>query len=81
MSNPGHYPWATARQDLTLCSSEFEKKMLGKPRTALFGGTSIVIRDMKKEIGLWMQEKFRAIHTPGPLLEKSENMHSIRVLE
>lgn len=37
--------------------SEFEKKVLVKTRTALFGGTSNAIKDMKEEIGLWMYKK------------------------
>ena len=37
--------------------SEFEKKVLVKTRTALFGGTSSAIKDMKEEIGLWLDKK------------------------
>jgi hypothetical protein len=37
--------------------TEFEKKVLVKTRTALFGGTSSAIKDMKEEIGSWMENK------------------------
>jgi hypothetical protein len=37
--------------------TEFEKKVLVKTRTTLFGGTSSAIKDMKEEIGSWMENK------------------------
>ncbi|OPX41016.1 MAG: hypothetical protein B1H13_04295 [Desulfobacteraceae bacterium 4484_190.3] len=37
--------------------SEFDKKVLVKTRTALFGGTTSAIKDMKEEIHLWMDRK------------------------
>ncbi|MFZ0448385.1 MAG: hypothetical protein WAL98_04020 [Desulfatiglandaceae bacterium] len=36
---------------------ECGKKVLVKTRTALFGGTSSSIRDMKEEIGMWMDKR------------------------
>ena len=39
--------------------SEFGKRVLVKTRTALFGGTSNAVKDMKEEIGLWMEKKSR----------------------
>lgn len=43
--------------------SEFEKKVLVKTRTALFAGTSNAIKDMKEEIGLWVDKKVQDKHS------------------
>jgi hypothetical protein len=40
--------------------SEFGKKILVRTRTALFGGTSNAVKEMKEEIGTWMDKKTRA---------------------
>jgi hypothetical protein len=36
---------------------EFEKRVLVKTRTTLFGGTSNAVKEIKEEIGVWMAEK------------------------
>ncbi len=42
--------------------TEFEKKVLVKTRTALFGGTSNAVKEIKEEIGVWMAEKREGGH-------------------
>ncbi len=45
---------------LSQSQSEFGKKVLVRTRTALFGGTSNAIKEMKEEIGVWMDKRTRA---------------------
>jgi len=45
---------------LNQSQSEFGKKVLIRTRTALFGGTSNAVKEMKEEIGVWMDRKAQA---------------------